>query len=114
MNISEIKLKLEQQFVDDYDDLYQFMININDTLNELNIDSKYENYNDFCLDIEKYILNDDIDVISPQIMSDALNNMIKFKIIEDDNYEEKILEKFNKKTDIVIKDIENIKNKFKK
>ena len=114
MNLNEIKIKLEQQFVDDYDDLYEFMININETLKELNINSRYDSYNDFCLDIEKHILDDNIDIISPKVMSDALNNMIKFKIIEDDKYEEKILEKFNNDPDIIINDIENIKNKFKK
>jgi len=94
MNLNDIKIKLEQQFVDDYDTLKEFMDNINETLSDLNINSKYNNYNDFCLDIEKYILNInliEIQDISPKIMSSALNNMIKSKIMEDSDYEQKNL-----------------------
>jgi len=114
MNLDNIKKKLEQQFVDDYNDLIKFMNNINDTLNELDINSKYENYNDFCLDIEKYIFEDNIKDVSPEIMSNALNNMLKFKIIEDIDYEEKLLKKFSGDSDVIINDIENIKKKIKK
>jgi len=94
MKIEQIKKLIEIQFVEDYDDLHTFMININDTLTNLNINKKYT-YNAFCIDIEKniidfFILDKTLIEITPKMMSEALNKMIMNKILSDDDYEEKL------------------------
>ena len=114
MNTEKIKNNLEKQFVEDYDDLFVFMTNINDTLSELGIDSKYSSYNEFCLDIETHILQNEYYIITPKTISLILNNMIKSKIFEDEKYEEKLLEKFNNNSDLIINNIEKIKKKIQK
>ena len=116
MNLEKIKKNLEQQFVDDYDDLVEFMININDTLLSLNIDSQYQ-YNDFCLDIQenviKIINEENIKEITPQILSKSLNNMIKIKIVDDPDFEKKLTDYFDGDSDIM-NDIKQLKIDIKK
>jgi len=116
MNLGEIEKNLNKQFVNDYDDLIVFMDNINDTLEKLNIDNKY-NYNDFCLDIKTTVIdlikNDKTKNITPTILSKALNTMIKYKIIDDPNYEEKLSSYFSQ-TDDIIDEINDLKIKLER
>lgn len=110
MKIDDFKEAIENQFVYDYDTLYDFMTNINDILDELNIDNKYETYDEFCLQIEDQALllfkqNNNI-IITPKILTNILNNMIKNKIITDSQYNEK-LNNLNY-DDNIINEIKNI------
>jgi len=111
MNLENIKQKLEIQFVDDFDNLNDFMMNINNTLEKINIDNYYD-YNTFCLDIEKTIFDlikeTNSTNITPELLSKALNTMIKYKIIEDPNYEEKLNNFFDDGGDF-IEEIKKIK-----
>jgi len=85
---------MQEQFVEDYQELRKFMDNINESLTNLDIDSKYESYDEFCKDIENNLFElldkQKQDYISPAIMIEALNTMIKKKISNDVNYEDKI------------------------
>jgi len=111
MNLEDIKQKLEIQFVDDFDNLNDFMMNINNTLEKINIDNYYD-YNTFCLDIEKTIFDlikeTNSTNITPDLLSNALNTMIKYKIIEDPDYEEKLNNFFDDGDDF-IEEIKKIK-----
>lgn len=90
MNLEDF---IDEQFVNDYDIIKNFMIEINDILENIGIDDKYDNYNDFCIDIKKHLFTlinlDDID-IDVDTLINALNNMIKYKIMNDIDYENKI------------------------
>lgn len=117
MDLDDIKKNIEEQFVEDYENLYQFMVQINETLDNFNIITKYESYDDFCLDIEKHILtyfkHNDIYSITPTIMSKVLNNMIKYKILDDPDFENK-LKLYFEDSENIMKDIEKLKIKIKK
>ena len=117
MNSNEIKKYIENQFVDDYEEIKSFMDSVNETLNDLDTSHKYESYNEFCLDVEESILsnvkNEDFQELSIKIIVDALNNMIKFKILEDENYEEKIKNYYDD-PEKIIKDINKLKKKQNK
>lgn len=93
MNADELKKILENQFVEDYDKLLGFMDNINEVFIEIGINSSY-NYNEFCLDIEKHVIllykTQNISIITPKILSDILNNLIRDKITTDPEYKEKL------------------------
>lgn len=114
MDLIKIKEYIENQFTDDYEEIKQFMEDVNDTLTKINIDTKYNSYNDFCLDIEKYVIKlieeNNIETVSTQIIITALNNMVKYKILEDENYEEKIRNYFDE-PDLVLDDINQLKVK---
>jgi 6-pyruvoyl-tetrahydropterin synthase len=110
----KIKSDLENQFVDDFEDIKKFMSDVNDTLDKINIKQKYESYNEFCLDIEKFVFeiidNYNVDELSTAHVVLALNNMIKYKISLDENYEEKI-RGFFENPESIINEIKNdIKN----
>ena len=51
MDSKELKEYMEIQFVEDYNDIKQFMVNVNEKLEQIGFDKKYENYNEFCVDI---------------------------------------------------------------
>ena len=114
MDLDKIKEYIENQFVEDFEDIKKFMDDVNDTLDNIKIKNKYESYNDFCLDIEKSVIEtineENITELTPQLLVTALNNMVKYKIIEDENYEYKIREYFDD-PDMVINDINNLKLK---
>ena len=55
MDKTKIKEFIENQFVEDYEEIHKFMIDVNETLEKMNFDM-YESYNEFCLDIEDSIL----------------------------------------------------------
>ena len=120
MNLEDIKNKIEEQFVEEYENLNQFLIQINDTLNKFNIITKYNNYDEFCLDIEYHVLNyfkkNTIDDLTPEIMTKVLNNMIKYKILDDPDFEGKLKIYFEdfEDSDDIMKDIENMKINLKK
>ena len=116
MDLTGLKKKIEEQFVEDYEDLLLFMNQINDVLKKFNINSKYKNYNTFCLDVEDHIIDyytmyGDSE-ISPEIMSNVLNNMIKIKILEDPEHEKKLNDFFN--NDNSFDEIKDLKNILKK
>jgi len=111
MKLSDFKEILEKQFVDDYDKLHEFMQNINNVLIELKIKNIYESYDIFCLDIEKYAFefyNKKQYEITPKNLTTILNNMIKYKIINDPLYEKKIETLFD--DDEIINEIKRLKN----
>lgn len=114
MDLKEIKTFIENQFCDEYEQIKQFMDNVNEILDKLGIDNKYKSYNNFCLDIEKNILQivkeTNIENITTQLIIVALNTMIKYKILEDEHYEEKIKNYFSN-PELVIDDINNLKIK---
>ena len=60
MNKNKIKEYIENQFVEDYEEIYKFMIDVNETLEKMSF-HKYESYNQFCIDIEDSILETFID-----------------------------------------------------
>jgi len=99
MDIKNIITNIEEQFVSDYEEIRKFMDDVNSTLEKINIDFRYESYDNFCLDIEKNI----IDIIKEQnstdittsLIVDALNNLIKHRILQDENYEQKIIAYFD-------------------
>jgi len=113
MDKKKIKEFIENQFVEDYEEIYKFMIDVNESLENMNFD-KYSSYNEFCLDIEDSIIetyNDsDIEIVTPQMIVVALNNMIKYKIMKDDNYEEKIKDYFDN-PETVLDEINRLKLK---
>ena len=94
MNFKKIKQDIENQFVEDYDYLILFMRQINETLKEYDIDTEYSDYDTFCLDIEdkiiEYLKINDEDIVTPELMTHVLNNMIQEKIIEDPQHTEKL------------------------
>ena len=111
MNIEKFKLQLEEQFISDYEKLNSFRININDILDELKIDNKYETYNTFCLEIEKNAMqlfkqNSNI-IITPKLLTNILNDMIKIKIIDDSAYEKKLKKLFSNN---ILDEIKKFKN----
>jgi hypothetical protein len=112
MKLEKFKEEIENQFITDYEKLYDFMKNINDILFELKIDNAYESYDEFCLEIEKYALklfkqNNNIE-ITPKILTKILNDMIKFKIVDDTSYHKK-LNKIFSNDDNILKKIKKIK-----
>ena len=113
MDVLKIKEYIENQFVDDYEDIKKFMDEVNETLDNIHIDQIYLTYNEFCLDIEKSVMetleNTDTE-LTPEVLISALNNMLKYKIIKDENYEEKIREYFDD-PEMVIDDINKLKAK---
>jgi hypothetical protein len=112
MNKNKIKEYIENQFVEDYEEIYKFMIDVNETLENMSFD-KYESYNEFCIDIEDSILetvDSKIQTLTPKLIVVALNNMIKYKILKDDDYENKIRQYFDD-PDSVIDDINKLKLK---
>lgn len=114
MIIDEVIKKIDEQFVEDYDIINNFMIDVNDILDKLLIE-KY-NYNEFCIDIKTNIINliNETEEISIEISTDilivALNNVIKYKILKDDNYEDKI-KKYFEDPEKVLDDINILKIK---
>ena len=112
MKLEKFKESIENQFISDYDKLNDFMININDILLELNIDNKYDSYNEFCIEIEEYALrlfkHDNKLIITPKILTKILNDMIKFKIVDDSSYEKKLNKLFSNDNDI-LNEIKKIK-----
>lgn len=99
MKKQEVKKYIEEQFVEDYEYISKFMNDVNETLEKMGFDI-YESYNDFCLDIEKSIFDlfefeTDIE-LSKDLIVNALNNMIKMKLLNDENYEDKISDFFRK------------------
>jgi len=99
MNKEKLKKLIEEEFVERYDTLNEFMININNTLKLIKIEELYT-YNIFCIDIEKNLLselsNKNIEKITPKLLSSILNKMIMDKIMIDPQYEEKLTEYFSK------------------
>lgn len=112
MDIHKLKEYMEEQFVEDYSEIKKFMDNVNETLGNIGIEKKYEDYNDFCIDIEKNVFEMIENIkdphISPKIMIDALNNMVKYKILQDEQYEVKIKTYFNT-PETVLDDINRLK-----
>jgi len=112
MKLEKFKEAIENQFISDYEKLYDFMENINNILLELNIDNKYESYDEFCIEIEEYAIRlfkqDNSLIITPKILTKILNDMIKFKIVDDSSYEKKLNKLFSDNDDI-LKDIKKIK-----
>jgi hypothetical protein len=104
--------------VDDYKTIKSFMDNVNDTFENLKISYKY-NYDDFCIDIRNNIIHlmvtENLEEISTELLVSTLNNMIKFKILDDEDYEEKIKVYFEEPDkildDINILKIKNIRKK---
>jgi len=113
MDIDKIQKYLENQFVEDYEIIKQFMDDVNETLTNLDIEN-YLSYNEFCLDIEKAVLDSveesDEQNLYPQLIVGALNDMLKYKIIEDVNYEDKIRNYFDD-PELVLDDINRLKLK---
>jgi len=116
MYLNKIKEIIEKQFCDDYEEIKQFMDDVNNTLMKIGINNIYQSYNDFCIDIEKHIFklleenNIETETITTQLIVVALNTMVKYKILEDENYEEKIKNYFSD-PDSVISDINKLKMK---
>ena len=116
----KIKDSIREQFVEDYKEIKQFMCNVNNTLEKLGVNDRYLSYNEFCIDIENNLIKlmDSYkqNNITPKIMSEALNTMIKLKILEDNDYEEKLKNYFDKeeKSQKIIKELKEIKTKNKK
>jgi hypothetical protein len=113
MNKDKIKVYIENQFVEDYEHIHKFMLDVNETLTNMNFET-YKTYNEFCLDIEKSIIDtyedSNINNITTNLIVNALNNMVKYKIIADENYEEKIREYFDD-PESVLNDINKLKLK---
>jgi len=118
MDIIKIKEYIENQFVEDYEEIKKFMDDVNETLTNIKIHETYKSYNEFCIDIEKSVIEiietQNITDLTPQIIITALNDMIKYKILNDPNYEIKIRDYFDD-PELVIDDINKLKMKnFKK
>ena len=114
MDLEKVRKYIVEQFVEDYEEIHKFMDNVNETLANIGIENKYTDYNKFCIDIEKNILDVintmDQPEITTQMVVNALNNMVKYKVLEDENYEEKIKTYFNDYQS-VIQDIHKLRNK---
>lgn len=118
MNRDKIKIEIENQFVDDYERFKGFMDSINETLDRIGIDEKYDNYNEFCVDVEESLMNiipdvKSIDSVPVDITALAFNNVIKHKILSDKNYEKKIIEYFDD-PDKIINDLNTLSDKISK
>ena len=90
MNLEDF---IDEQFVNDYDLIKQFMIDVNDILEQIKINNIYQNYNDFCVDIKKHLfdlVSENDTEITTETLIIALNNMVRSKILEDVDYEYKI------------------------
>jgi hypothetical protein len=99
---------IDNIFVDNYKNINQYKNNINDIFKKLNI-KEFNTYNKFCIDIRNIIINkindENVDDETPQsIILKSLNQTIKNKIKEDNDYEHKILNYF--KDYDVIKEID--------
>ena len=114
MDIIKIKEYIENQFVEDYEEIKKFMDDVNETLINIKINETYETYNEFCIDIERSVVEiietKNIKELTPQIIITALNDMIKYKILNDPDYEEKIRDYFDD-PELVIDDINKLKIK---
>jgi hypothetical protein len=99
MDIKNIIKNIEEQFVSDYEEIRIFMDDVNLTLDKINIDFRYESYDEFCLDIEQNIIDiikeQNSTNISTSLIVKALNNLVKYRILQDDNYEQKIIDYFD-------------------
>ncbi len=115
MNKNKIKEYIENQFIEDYEEIYKFMIDINESLENMKFD-KYLSYNEFCLDVENSIMesfNNYNEILTTKLIVESLNNMIKYKIMKDENYENKIRNYFDKdENENIINDINNLKLKI--
>lgn len=114
MSLKNISNNIDEQFVEDYELIKDFMNNVNNTLSNISI--KTYDYNEFCIDIKNNIFElilDDTETITNEILINALNNMIKYRILEDENYEDKIKKYFDDPSrvldDINILKLKNIK-----
>jgi predicted secreted protein len=100
VDIARMKEYIEIQFVDDYEHIKKFMEDVNNILMKMNI-QHYDNYNKFCVEIEDYIIKiiQDYDLDESDLTIDviimALNDMIKQKILQDENFESKIKDFFD-------------------
>ena len=110
--IEDIQNDIREAFVDNYQDLKEFMNNINTTLKKIEVVHIYNSYDEFCIDIEKQLFKllkkYNVDKVTSKIMTESLNKIMEDKIMEDKDYKKK-LEKFI----VEEKDILIIKNKPK-
>jgi hypothetical protein len=101
--IEEIKEEVTKVLVEDYDKLKNLMETINSTLKLIDIKYKYD-YDQFCNEIlnnlDKKLKDIDNPQLTPIVMNTIINEMIKSKIIEDENHEEKIKNFFENSPDI--------------
>lgn len=76
MDIEKFKCVLEDYFVDEYEVLKDLMIKINVVL----CDDEHYQYNEFCLDIEKYLIEaikeNDIEVFTTNMISELIVMMV--------------------------------------
>ena len=94
MTLDCIKEEVTKIFVDDYDKLKSLMDQINITLEKVKIEHKYNSYDEFCTDIlnniDGTLKNAEDPQLTPLVMTIIINDMVKQKIVKDENYEEKI------------------------
>jgi len=113
-----IKEILENQFIEDYNTINNYMNNINIILEEEKVD-KYT-YDIFCIKFEKLVLeyykknNYNIKTLTPEILSDILNFMIIDKVMK---YFNMTIEDFNETDDNgrykeLIKKLKYLNNKY--
>jgi hypothetical protein len=98
MKLDCIKEEVTKIFVDDYDKLKSLMDQINITLEKVKIEHKYNSYDEFCTDIlnnlDSSLKNAEDPELTPLVMTIIINDMVKQKIVKDENYEKKINEFF--------------------
>lgn len=71
--LKEFEDKLTESFVEKYEDVKEWMVNVNIILNNLNINYRYDSYDIFCVDYREHCLNyarekKDIDFVDPRMV----------------------------------------------
>jgi len=99
--MNDILRDIDNQFVDDYDTIFIYKKNLDDVLEQLGFEG-FDSYNDFCIKIRNNVIqslnNNDFFVMNNQIFSQVLNKTLRDKILEDNEYEAKIMSSLGDKT----------------
>ena len=71
--LKEFEDKLTESFVEKYEDVKEWMVNVNIILNNLNINYRYDSYDIFCVDYKETCLNyargkQDIDFVDSRMV----------------------------------------------
>lgn len=92
--------KMDNNFVENYEDVIKYHKKLNDILNKMGFDG-FESYNDFCKKIRNNAINklkkdnkENLD-LDTNFFSLIMNDLLRNKIKEDENYVDKLKIYFN-------------------
>jgi len=92
--------KMDENFVDNYEDLMKYKNNFNNILHKLGFIG-YDSYNNFCIDIRNVaknrIIKEKIKYLDKDttFFSEVINQTLRYKIKQNRSYEKKIMNYFD-------------------